>query len=401
LDASSPIKRLAAGDRELARPSSGLSLAQRRLLTQLGTPASLAELAARGNLEPRKLERDLARLTEIGLVDAGGAALPPPPEMQSRSPANESFGAPRRGVGIAVTAAVIGLAATAWLGWPTLSGAPPAAMRWPSSPVDIASAPMQPKTPVSAATVAVTAAVATPPPVLASATPPIGAASPDTASVAGRIDVARTRGSKIVSSRSTPGVSNTRATANGEGHEPSVGMASRDSPSDSPQREVFPRPTAPAAARAQTSAATTAAAGSVADDNAPVPLPMAAPAAAERSPDRSPTQIAMAAPSAAASTPAAPSTSAAPSTPAPPKLLPLVREDPQFPREALRRDIDRGRVKARLSIDAAGKVTGVAILQASPRGVFEGAVRTALVHWQFPPGAAGRSTEVDVAFNRD
>ncbi len=97
-----------------------------------------------------------------------------------------------------------------------------------------------------------------------------------------------------------------------------------------------------------------------------------------------------------AASPAAATGAAAPS-----KLVPLLREDPQFPREALRREIDRGRVKARLSIDAAGKVTDVAILQASPRGVFEGAVRTALVRWQFPPGAAGRSTDVDVAFNRD
>lgn len=155
----------------------------------------------------------------------------------------------------------------------------------------------------------------------------------------------------------------------------------------------------PAAAPAQASAA----AGGMAHQSAQASLPLVArasaegaPAVAEDSSDRLPTQIAMAAPPAAATTTAAPST-----TIAPPKLLPLVREDPQFPREALRRDIDRGRVKARLSIDAAGKVTGVAILQASPRGVFEDAVRAALVRWQFPPGAAGRSTDVDVAFNRD
>ncbi len=242
LDASSPIKRLAAGDRELARPSSGLSLAQRRLLTQLGTPASLAELAARGNLEPQKLERDLARLTEIGLVDAGGAALPPPRELQSRSPANESFAAPRRGIGVAVAvgAAVSGLAAATWLGWTMLSSAASAGLRWPSSPAVIASGPSHPKTPISA----VTACrhgwgdnTTTRP---ASAAPPAVAAALDAESVADRTDGAASRSLKTASSRSTPGIANARATANATRHEPGVRTASRESPSDSPQREVLP-----------------------------------------------------------------------------------------------------------------------------------------------------------------
>ena len=103
-----------------------------------------------------------------------------------------------------------------------------------------------------------------------------------------------------------------------------------------------------------------------------------------------PLQVAMAAPPAAATLPA----------PAR-KLTPLVHDAPRFPREALRRDIDRGTVRARLTIDAQGEVSAIAILEASPRGVFERAVRSALSHWKFAPGDAGRSTDVDVAFKRD
>lgn len=86
---------------------------------------------------------------------------------------------------------------------------------------------------------------------------------------------------------------------------------------------------------------------------------------------------------------------------APVKLVPVSREAPEFPREAIAQGVESGTVKARLTIDAQGNVTGVDIIDASPHRVFDRAVRSALARWHFPPGSAGRSTTVDVAFKRD
>ncbi|MBE7524217.1 MAG: TonB family protein [Burkholderiales bacterium] len=83
------------------------------------------------------------------------------------------------------------------------------------------------------------------------------------------------------------------------------------------------------------------------------------------------------------------------------RLEPVTREAPMFPRDALAQGIDRGTVRARLSIDASGKVTDVEILEAQPRRVFDRAVRSALGRWTYPPGEASRTTVVEVAFQRD
>jgi TonB family protein len=83
------------------------------------------------------------------------------------------------------------------------------------------------------------------------------------------------------------------------------------------------------------------------------------------------------------------------------RLVPLTREDPEFPREAIARGVSTGTVKARLSIDAAGRVTAVNIVDSSPGRVFDRAVTQALARWTFAAGVAGRSTEVEIAFSRD
>src|SRR6185295_15415201 len=69
LDPSTLIARTAAGDAELAAPRHGLVIAQRRLLTILDHPVPLDELVARPGVHPDRLERDLARLAEHGLVE--------------------------------------------------------------------------------------------------------------------------------------------------------------------------------------------------------------------------------------------------------------------------------------------------------------------------------------------
>ena len=114
-------------------------------------------------------------------------------------------------------------------------------------------------------------------------------------------------------------------------------------------------------------------------------------------------------PPVAAPSPAVPSAnvvaSAVPSArPAPPSrdVTPVVsvvaREQPEFPREAMRAGIDTGNVRAKLSINAAGDVTEVTILQAQPPRVFDRSVKQALQRWKFNAGADGRSYETDVGF---
>lgn len=74
------------------------------------------------------------------------------------------------------------------------------------------------------------------------------------------------------------------------------------------------------------------------------------------------------------------------------------REQPAFPREALRAGIDNGTVRARLTINATGDVTNVAIVQAQPPRVFDRSVQQALGRWKFNAGSEGRTFETEVGF---
>jgi len=78
----------------------------------------------------------------------------------------------------------------------------------------------------------------------------------------------------------------------------------------------------------------------------------------------------------------------------------LSRVDPDFPREAVQSGADQGLVKARMTLDAAGNVTRVEVIEATPRRVFDRAVTRALSQWRFDEGASGRTVETEVAFRR-
>jgi len=82
-------------------------------------------------------------------------------------------------------------------------------------------------------------------------------------------------------------------------------------------------------------------------------------------------------------------------------LRALSRDPPPFPREAKAAGINAGVVKARLALDAQGKVTGVEILAATPPRVFDRAVRSALSHWTFEPGSGVETTDVEVVFKTE
>ena len=68
LDPTTVCLRSFAGEAEVHKATHGLSLAQRRVLMLLGRPRALANFAALHKLEPRRFERDLLRLAELGLV---------------------------------------------------------------------------------------------------------------------------------------------------------------------------------------------------------------------------------------------------------------------------------------------------------------------------------------------
>ena len=81
-------------------------------------------------------------------------------------------------------------------------------------------------------------------------------------------------------------------------------------------------------------------------------------------------------------------------------LTPISRIQPEFPREAISAGTEKGHVRARMTVDAAGEVTRVEILEAEPRRLFERVVVKTLSQWRFAPGAADRSMEIDIDFRR-
>jgi protein TonB len=73
---------------------------------------------------------------------------------------------------------------------------------------------------------------------------------------------------------------------------------------------------------------------------------------------------------------------------------------PDFPAEASKKGISTGVVKAKLNIEADGKVSSVEILEAEPKRVFDRAVTAALMEWKFEPGEKA-SHEVKLVFKNE
>ena len=82
------------------------------------------------------------------------------------------------------------------------------------------------------------------------------------------------------------------------------------------------------------------------------------------------------------------------------EMRPVYKVDPEFPSEAMRAGAVRGKVVARMTLDASGKVTNVEIVDALPRRLFDRAVQRALADWRYAEGSAGRVVEVEVAFRQ-
>ncbi|MEJ6006331.1 TonB family protein [Paucibacter sp. AS339] len=82
-----------------------------------------------------------------------------------------------------------------------------------------------------------------------------------------------------------------------------------------------------------------------------------------------------------------------------PKILKKV--PPEFPPEASKQSISSGTVKAKMAIDADGSVTGVDIIEAQPRKVFDKAVTRALMDWRFEASGEKQSHEVKLVFSNE
>jgi len=74
---------------------------------------------------------------------------------------------------------------------------------------------------------------------------------------------------------------------------------------------------------------------------------------------------------------------------------------PEFPAEATRQSISSGAVKAKMMIEADGKVSAVEIIEAQPRRVFDKAVTRALMDWRFEPSGEKQTHEVKLVFSNE
>ncbi|MBX9761877.1 MAG: energy transducer TonB [Pseudomonadaceae bacterium] len=70
------------------------------------------------------------------------------------------------------------------------------------------------------------------------------------------------------------------------------------------------------------------------------------------------------------------------------EVMPLNDVSPEYPRYALQRGIE-GHVKLAFTINRAGSVENVRVIEASPQNVFEREARRAAVRWRFAPRTEG------------
>jgi len=82
-----------------------------------------------------------------------------------------------------------------------------------------------------------------------------------------------------------------------------------------------------------------------------------------------------------------------------PKVLKKV--PPEFPVEAVRKNVTAGTVRAKLAIAGDGKVTEVEIVEAEPKRVFERAAADALREWRFEGTGDKQTHEVKLVFRND
>ncbi len=81
----------------------------------------------------------------------------------------------------------------------------------------------------------------------------------------------------------------------------------------------------------------------------------------------------------------------------------VTKVPPEFPAEATRKGVEKGVLKARISVDGAGAVTDVAIVETQPLAarVLNNSVITALNQWRFEGSGKPSTFELQVVLTAD
>lgn len=358
--------------------AAGLSVRQRKLLTLLSEPTTVAQLAQSIALPIEDVHASLDRFAKLGLAQTAVATREAFDPMQLRATpiAGAAIGAASSRMPMLIGMSIAALAVVAAAAWMLRGGTSSTTPAQP--PVSAAPAPaapaLQPSPEVAAgsarppAVPAIASAAAPASPQVSPATEPPPAAAPANTAAA-RAAAAQAEALAAKAAATPAAARTTPATA--------AAAAATTAPAAANPAVAAPAPTT-TAAPAPAVVAPVAAAPVV---SAPAPIPVAAPTTL------------------AATTPAAPATTApVRATPAAAREIKLVtRVEPTFPRGF---DTDSGTVRARLQVDARGAVTGVDIIEANPPRVFDRNVRTALQQWRYEPTGEAFSTLAEIKFSR-
>ena len=363
--------------------AAGLSIRQRKLLTLLSQPMSVAQLANSIALPIDEVHNALDRFAKLGFARSGEPVSIPFNPMQLRALSSVAVApttSPSRTpmmIGVAVAAFAL-IAAVAWTfrGSSGSSTTPALSVSNATMPAPLAPAltgeadSINTAITVSPRSAAAPKPTAVAPAVLPAAATKLPAASaPNAAAVTVAAKVAGAPTTAALAPATTPTPSGVVVTP------AAAPTAITAAPLSTPVTTSNP-----AGATVATAAALTTATA-----------PVAAPAVVAPAPG---TAIAAAAPASPALATATP-TRTTPVAARPIKLI--TRVEPQFPRGF---ENDTGTVRARLQVDARGSVTGVDIVEANPPRVFDRNVRAALQQWRYEPTGEAFSTMAEVIFRR-
>lgn len=79
----------------------------------------------------------------------------------------------------------------------------------------------------------------------------------------------------------------------------------------------------------------------------------------------------------------------------------LKKVPPEYPSEAVKKNISSGSVRAKMSIAGDGKVSSVEVVEAEPKRVFDRAAIEALSQWKFEGTGAAQTHEVKLVFKSE
>lgn len=364
-----------------------LSVRQRKLLMLLATPQTAAVLAERSNTPLADVHAALNRFAALGLAESDA------PRVASRTATTVDRAA---GVRSTPTAAQVRRSSSTRL--PLALGAVALvatglAIWFFSRP---ATQPIAPAPTLATVATAPTSAATTPQAAPASPSAPDVAISPSSPA-APTLNAAA--GAETAAQRAAVAATAAKEAAAKAAAKDATQAATKSVPT--PAASVEPRtsatPASVAALPPPVTSAAPVAAPVVTSVAAPPTVTAALPPAvttAQPAPTPAPA-TATPSPAAATSATAAPARSAAPVAAREGRLL--ERVEPVYPRNV---QYENGTVRARLSVNAAGAVTGVEIMSSNPPRVFDRSVSTALAQWKYEATGEASIKLVEVSFQR-